>query len=71
MGSGIDGDGGRAKRSLAARRSNLRRAVRMKCKGCGRKMAAKRIQLDPWIAIRKCRYCGFEWTVQNLPVMGT
>jgi len=71
MGSGIDGSGEHARRSAATRRANLRRATKSQCKSCKRKMATKRIQLDPWTAIRKCRFCGYEWTVQSLPVMGT
>ncbi len=60
MGGGIDGSGARAARSAAARRSGLNRAKRTRCSACGRQNATKRHQLDPWTAIRKCRYCGDE-----------
>jgi ribosomal protein L37AE/L43A len=68
VGGGIDGDGGRARRSHAARVAGRRRAQRTQCPACHRKNATKRVQLDPWHAIRVCRYCKHEWTVMNAPV---
>lgn len=61
MGNGIDGDGGRAKRSEAGRKRAMN-ALRT-CARCRRRSIMKRYWLaDLQKHARSCRYCGWDTT---------
>ena len=59
MGSGIDGDGGRARRRDAARKRTA--AAMFTCGKCGRRSVMRKTWLpDISRHVRTCRYCGAE-----------
>lgn len=67
MGSGIDGNGGHARRSQAQRRAGVIRAERARCRACNRGNATRRFELDGGaLVVAVCRYCKHERIVFDL-----